>query len=204
MVHFQWFKFNWCSSIGHRFLDLFVFNRIPTSFVTQLHHNENNLAVLIVTTIKVIYAFAVIFVGCELGQRINIAFAECADKVVLFDWYLFPVKFQRMLPLIINFTQQPIDIKCFGSLACDRDTLKKVRTKMENSCHSSIVNEPTLGGLKSIVFSQVIKTAFSYFTMLRQFYYWINGIIFDAIKLKFERFICEFCILKYQIFEINE
>jgi hypothetical protein len=41
-----------------------------------------------------------------------------------FKWYLFPSEIQRMLPLILNFAQQPIEIKCFGNMKNDRDTFK--------------------------------------------------------------------------------
>lgn len=77
--------------------------------------------------IEVFYAFGVMFMTCELGQRINIAFVECGEMVEQFDWYLFPAEIQRMQPMILNITQQPFELKCFGSTACDRDTFKSVR-----------------------------------------------------------------------------
>ena len=77
--------------------------------------------------IQVTYAFGVMFVACELGQRLNLAFDECNDMIDQFNWYLFPAEIQRMLPLILNFMQQPVEIKCFGSTALDRETFKYVR-----------------------------------------------------------------------------
>lgn len=77
--------------------------------------------------LQVIYAFGVLFIACEIGQRIAIAFDECSGMIQQFDWYLFAVEIQRMLPIIINVAQQPTDIKCFGSAACDRETFKYVR-----------------------------------------------------------------------------
>lgn len=47
-----------------------------------------------------------------------------------FDWYLMPADIQRMLPIIVNFAQQPVYIVCFGSAACDRDTFKYVRDEV--------------------------------------------------------------------------
>ena len=77
--------------------------------------------------IQVIYAFGVVFIACELGQRVNLAFVECSDMIDQFDWYLFPAEIQRLLPIILNFTQQPVEIKCFGSTTLDRETFKYVR-----------------------------------------------------------------------------
>lgn len=81
---------------------------------------------MMVTSIQVIYAFGILFVSCELGQRITIAFDGCSNMINQFEWYLFPANVQRMLPIIMNFTQQPIVVKCFGSAACDRETFKYV------------------------------------------------------------------------------
>lgn len=75
---------------------------------------------------QVFYAFAVMLITTEIGQRFNLAYAECNDMVEQFDWYLFPTDIQRMLPMILNFTQQPFEIICFGSAACDRNTFKSV------------------------------------------------------------------------------
>lgn len=76
--------------------------------------------------VQISYAFGAMLIGCELGQRNNFAFDECAQMIDQFDWYLLPGEIQRMLPLIINFAQQPINIKSFGSAALDRDTFKYV------------------------------------------------------------------------------
>lgn len=76
--------------------------------------------------LQAIYAFGLVFVICEMGQRLNFAFAECSQMVDQFEWYLFPMAIQRMLPLILMFTQQPFEVVCFGSKASDRDTFKLV------------------------------------------------------------------------------
>lgn len=76
--------------------------------------------------IFIIYAFGLLLIACELCQRGNQAFGECGDMVDQFNWYLFPNEVQRMLPMILAFTQQPIEIACFGSTACDRKSFKYV------------------------------------------------------------------------------
>lgn len=88
--------------------------------------HRDNLVVLLMTMIETFYAFGVMFISCELAQRINLEFDECRAMVNQFDWYLFSEEIQRILPLILNFMQQPFEINCFGSATCDRETFKYV------------------------------------------------------------------------------
>lgn len=106
----------------------------------QLHRGDN-LAELSIIATQIFYAFGVVFVVSELGQRINLAFKEIGEIISEFDWYLFPAKIQRMLPFIINYAQQSVDITCFGSAVCDRDTFKSVSAiesneQIQNNFHS--------------------------------------------------------------------
>lgn len=103
-------------------------------FPKQVHY-EDNLTELALTIILAIYAFALLLIACELCQRINVAFEECSDMIDQFKWYLFPDEIQRMLPTIFAFTQQPIEINCFGSTACNRESFKNVCIKRQ--CHNA-------------------------------------------------------------------
>ena len=89
-------------------------------------HHSDNLAVLLITMLEVFYAFGVLLIASELCQRVNVAFDQCSEMVDQFKWYLFPAEIQRMLPLIVNFMHQPIEIRCFGSTACNRETFQYV------------------------------------------------------------------------------
>lgn len=89
-------------------------------------HHSDNLAAFSITMIEAFYAFGLLFMACELCQRAIVVFDECSEMVDQLEWYLLPTKIQRMLPLILHFNQQPIEIKCFGSAACNRETFKYV------------------------------------------------------------------------------
>lgn len=89
-------------------------------------HNDDNLEVLPIIIIEVAYAFGVLLILCELCERNAQAFADCSATIQRFNWYLFPAKIQRRMPMILNFTQQPVEIKCFGNMPCNRDTFKHV------------------------------------------------------------------------------
>lgn len=75
---------------------------------------------------EILYSFGDLFVACEMGTRITVAFAECSEMIEQFEWYRFPTRIRRMMPMILMFTQQPIEIICFGSTGCDRETFKSV------------------------------------------------------------------------------
>lgn len=68
-----------------------------------------------------------VFFSCEIAERLSIAYEEINNKIDQFDWHLFPVEIQRILPIIMIQTQQSAEVLCFGSIACNRETFKKVR-----------------------------------------------------------------------------
>lgn len=86
--------------------------------------------------LEVLYAFGIVFIVCELSQRIINAFGKINDIIDGFDWYLFPVEIQRILPVVI-VNAQPMAIQYFGSLSCSREAFKKVS---ELSCMSGTMH----------------------------------------------------------------
>lgn len=79
------------------------------------------------------YAFTVVFLVCELCQRATDAFNKINDTIGGFDWYLFPIEIQKMLPTIMIVTQKIVGQKYFGSIMCLRPTFKKVRNTSNSS-----------------------------------------------------------------------
>lgn len=73
------------------------------------------------------YSLTVVFLVCELCQRATDAFYEINHTVDEFDWYLYPIEIQRMLPTILVVTQKIVGQECFGSILCVRNTFMKVR-----------------------------------------------------------------------------
>lgn len=73
-----------------------------------------------------------LFVTCEFCQQISNAFSEIDDTIGQFNWYRFPNEINQMLPTILMMTQQPIEMKCFGSISCSQETFKKVQLIIQN------------------------------------------------------------------------
>lgn len=82
--------------------------------------------VLLLPVINGMIGFVLVFVACELGQRINCAFDDVSHTIEQFDWYLFPIEIKRTLPVIIANAQQPVSLDCFESVKCTRDVFKNV------------------------------------------------------------------------------
>ena len=72
------------------------------------------------------YAFGIVPGICEVGQQIYNAFDEIDDEIEAFNWYLFPLKMRKMLPIILMVSQQPVQVDCFGSIFVLREAFKKV------------------------------------------------------------------------------
>lgn len=76
------------------------------------------------------YAFGTMFIACDLGQRLDDAFAEIGELIYQCDWHLFSVEMRRMAVVMITVLQQPLSLKCFGSISCSREVFKKVSKVM--------------------------------------------------------------------------
>lgn len=75
---------------------------------------------------EILYAFGIVFIVCEISERIINAFTEISNVINQFDSYRFQIKMQRMMPTIVMITQNEIAIEYFGSLSCSRKAFKKV------------------------------------------------------------------------------
>lgn len=81
---------------------------------------------LLVLVFQACYSFGVVFMICELCQRMANEFDEFDEVVIQFDWYLYPHKLQQMLSILIVFIQQETAVECFGRISCNREAFKQV------------------------------------------------------------------------------
>lgn len=126
--------------------------------------------VLVVLIFQACYSFGLVFMICELCQRMSNSFDQFAEVIIQYHWYKFPYRIQKMLLVLIVFAQQETVFECFGGLSCSREAFKQV---------SQMINQPTKTPPKSrksysnwnmIFCSQVVNSAFSYFMVIRQFF----------------------------------
>lgn len=173
-----------------------------TLFLSQFQsHDETNSIVLIEAALFGICTITLTLFTCELGQvrfnwshlmslvtananfslffqsdnmkfkhdqRFSNAVEEIDNAIVQLDWYLFPNEVQRFLPIMMQSAQEPIVVKCFGNILCARIQFQKVRFVLLLLLFSLFV-----GMSRNLLIPfQMVKTAYSYFMVLRKFYQW--------------------------------
>lgn len=82
---------------------------------------------LLLALVFMIAAFSATFVFCELGQRLTSQFDEINYELYQCEWYMFPLNIKKILPLIMNGTQQPVTLRGYGNVQCTHEALKNVR-----------------------------------------------------------------------------
>lgn len=75
---------------------------------------------------KMLYSFGLICAYCEMCEEITSGFEDVSDAIYQLDWYTYPLDIQQMLPIVLNYAQQPVQTVAFGNIPCTRDTFKKV------------------------------------------------------------------------------
>lgn len=74
----------------------------------------------------VVYSFGVVFIACEASQNGCDAVNAFDTEIGQINWYLYPVEIKKMLPMIMNMAQKPVQIGGFGTMTTDRELFKKV------------------------------------------------------------------------------
>lgn len=72
------------------------------------------------------YSFALIFLFCEMSERVRASFEMINGAIYEMDWTAFPMETQRMMPVILAVAQRPVQLQAFGTTACSRQTFKTV------------------------------------------------------------------------------
>lgn len=90
---------------------------------------------LITTICLVFWSIVFIYLYCECGEGVTDQFNQFNDELDQCNWYicyLFPIKLQRMLIVVIIDAQYPAVIRGYANTTCTRDSFKKVRSTHRN------------------------------------------------------------------------
>lgn len=74
-----------------------------------------------------------LIVLCLFGYEVTLRFDEIDEAVYLCSWTEFPSQIQKLWPLIMNITQNPIYIHGYFNDQCTREFLKKVSCQRKKS-----------------------------------------------------------------------
>lgn len=140
------------------------------SFSLQLYDISNVFGWLQLCVLA-FWSLAEMFVFCETSERVIGRFDEI-DIYNQCDWYSFPIRVQRIIPIIVISTQQSVVLEAFGTrfgnIPFSRETFERVISLIRYFSNHSI----------HLHYFQVARGGFSYFMVLRQFIRWgFMGII---------------------------
>lgn len=72
------------------------------------------------------WAFSILFLFCEFGERVTDRFDMFGDNLQRCDWYKLPFKMKRMYLIFLSDTQQSKNITTYANILNTRETFKKV------------------------------------------------------------------------------
>lgn len=171
LIFFLWSLTTICGSLLRIQLELVKFDilvhrpfiRFSSCLIRYFHHFQEhavNPVILFSLLCLMFWSFSLIFFYCEFGENISGQFDELIDVIYQFKWYSYPVKMQRMIPIILKGTQHPIVLRGFGNVMCKRFMFKQVK-QTENAYFPKRFSISTN--------FQVVNAGFSYFMVLREF-----------------------------------
>lgn len=81
---------------------------------------------LITIVLRLFWSFVALLFVCEIGERTTDKFNKLNSKIYQCDWYVFPIKMQQMLVIVLANAQRPVIVKGFANTLCARESFKKV------------------------------------------------------------------------------
>lgn len=72
------------------------------------------------------WSFIVIYVFCEMGEKVTNQFNEFGEELGQCNWHLFSMKLQRIYIIALANADQPTTIHGLGHIVCVRESMKKV------------------------------------------------------------------------------
>lgn len=92
-----------------------------------------DLLIFVVPLLNMLWVLFLLFVACELGERVSNEFDGFDDDVSALNWYRFPKKIWRVVPMIMTDTQKAVRLNCFGkNITCTREIYQKVSAILWN------------------------------------------------------------------------
>lgn len=71
-------------------------------------------------------ALCFVFVFCFFGEEVTSHFNSVDDALYQCDWIMFPLEWQKNMPIAMILAQRPVYIGNFNAIHCTRETFQKV------------------------------------------------------------------------------
>lgn len=73
-----------------------------------------------------LWSFGIVFSFCEVAQVCTDEFEHLNDELHQCSWYLYPIKLQRALVIVMSNAQMPMIIRGFANSSCTRESFRQV------------------------------------------------------------------------------
>lgn len=93
---------------------------------------HSNIFDLLYVIMYLICTLGQLFLFCHFGNQLTDTFGTIYDTFYQCDWYLMPLKIQKIMPTILNAAQEPVFLRGFGNITCTREMFKKVFTDRQS------------------------------------------------------------------------
>lgn len=101
--------------------------RALVRFLSEFQSEEtSNLFKLIGPFSELLWSFGLVWIFCNLCEKLTTAFEEVCGAFDLLDWYFYPPKMTKILPVMIMNAQRRVVVECFGKISCSLETFKAV------------------------------------------------------------------------------
>lgn len=84
-----------------------------------------NYDMIIMCVIEGLYVFGFILIFCEVGNQLADEFDTINGAVYKLNWKTYPNEIQRLMVIVLQVTQQPVQLAAYGNYPCSRETFKK-------------------------------------------------------------------------------
>ena len=78
---------------------------------------------------ELLWSFGLVWIFCNLCEKLSTAFDEVYHVIDQLDWYMYPSEMAKILPIVFVNAQRRVVVECFGSIPCSLGTFKKVCVK---------------------------------------------------------------------------
>lgn len=80
-----------------------------------------------------IWSFVIEFHAWNLGEQVCTHFEAIHDTLLESEWYSLPIEIQKLLPVLMMTTQQPVSVSGFANTILAWETFRKVILKVNQS-----------------------------------------------------------------------
>lgn len=107
------------------FIKVFTFR--PFCKSSDLTANPIEIINILTAFTEMFWSFAICAIYCECGEKVTQHFNLFDDEIYRCEWYLLPIKLQKLHLIFMLNTQQPTIIRGYPQIFCTREIFKAVK-----------------------------------------------------------------------------